>query len=145
MRISTTAALIPFVNDPIGLDPIPRVVVGIVIAVVCSVGIVVLFVNFIVNLAIWRSVFRDKRKEQRKKSKGEAEKSRSSLNGNAVDIEKAEATKDPEVDARSPISETEEQVPEPSAFPNIAITRESTSDPASTSKEDMPPKNMDTT
>ena len=44
MRVSTVAALIPFVNDPIGLDPIPRVVV-------CSVGIVALLSN---SLSTWR-------------------------------------------------------------------------------------------
>ena len=60
-----------------------------------------------------------------------------------MDIEKAEATKDPEAEARSPILETEEQVPEPFAIPNITIAG-SQPRTASTSKEDMPQKNMDT-
>ena len=142
VRISTTAALIPFVNDPIGLDPIPRVVVGIVIAIVCSVGIIVLFVNFFVNLAIWQSVFRHKNKEQ-SEAKGEVVHSQSSSNGTIVNAEKAEAKKDPAIEARSPMSEeTEGQASEPSAIPNIATA---TPDFVPIPKDDMSRKNMDAT
>lgn len=140
VRIATTAALIPFVNEPIGVDPIPRVVVGIVIAIVCSVGIIVLFVNFFVNLAVWQSVFRRKRKEQGKEANGKAAHSRSSSNSDVVDVEKLEEKKEPEIEPRSPTSETEEQAPEPPAIPNMATTEASTSDPASAPKEDMTPK-----
>ena len=138
VRIVTTAALIPFVSEPIGLDPIPRVVVGIAISIVCSVGIIVLFVNLLVNLAIWPLIFRRKSDEQRKKGKGEVTHSRSSSNSNAVDVERAEAKNEEEIEARSPASETEEHAPEPSAIniPNIAIPRVSSSDSASTQKEE---------
>ena len=72
VRIATISVLIPFVNDPIGLNPIPRVSVGIGIAIVRSVGVIVLFVNFFVNLAIWRAVFRHKSKGERARAEGEA-------------------------------------------------------------------------
>jgi hypothetical protein len=146
VRISTTAALIPFVNEPIGLDPIPRVVVGIVIAIVCCVGIIVLFVNFFVNLAIWRSVFRRKNKEHREKAKGEVVHSQSSSNGNIESVEKEEAKKDPAIEAGSPMSEeTEKQAPEHSAIPTIATAGKSTPESASILKDDMPPNNIDAT
>ena len=146
VRIVTTAALIPFVSDPIGVNPIPRVVVGIAIAIVCSVGIVLVFVNFIVNLAIWRSVFRRKNKEQGKKAHDEAEHSRSSSNSNVVDVEKAEENTEPGIGACSPTSEEAEgHTPEHSEIPNIATTGESTSRPASIPKEDMTLETRDAT
>ena len=64
VRIATIALLIPSVNDPIGLDPIPRVIVGIGVATVSRVGNIP-FVNFFVNLAIWESVFCHRRGRKR--------------------------------------------------------------------------------
>jgi hypothetical protein len=142
VRIASTAALIPFVSEPIGLDPIPRVVVGIVIAIVCSVGIVVLFVNFFVNLAVWRLVFRGKRQEQRT---SEVAHSPSSPNSSAVDVEKVEANNEVEI-GRSPTSEgTDEKVLESPATPNTTSTQVSVSDPASVPQEDTISKTLDAT
>jgi len=145
VRIATISALVPFVNDPIGLNPIPRVVVGIVIAIVCSVGIIVLFVNFLVNLAIWKSVFRHKNRGEKETAEGEAH-SHSSSNRNIVNVETAEAKKEPAIETRSPTleEEAEEQVPESSAIPSITAAGKSASDPASIPKEDTLAKNMDT-
>ena len=146
VRIATIAALIPFVNDPIGLDPIPRVIVGIVIAIVCSVGIIVLFVNFFVNLAIWKLVFRHKRGGKREEPKGEAIHPHSASDGNIVSVEKAEEKKEPEKEPRPPTSEeAEEQVPEPVAIPSITTAGKSTTDSASIPKEDTPAKNINAT
>ena len=144
VRIATIAALIPFVNDPIGLDPIPRVIVGIVIAIVCSIGIVVLFVNFFVNLAIWRSVFRHKRGGKREEARGEAIHPNSSSDGNIESVEKAEEKKEPGIETGSPMSEeAEEEVAEPSTVPRIPTAGTSMTDSASIPKEDIPTKNMD--
>ena len=145
VRIATISALIPFVNDPIGLNPIPRVGVGIGIAIVRSVGVIVLFVIFFVNLAIWRAVFRHKSKGERARAEGEAIHSHSSSNGDIVNVEAAEAKKEPAIEPRSPTSEeeAEDPVPEPSAIPNITTAGKSNSDPASIPKEDTLAKNMD--
>ena len=146
VRIATIAALIPFGNEPIGLDPIPRVIVGIVIAIVCCVGIIVLFVNFFVNLGIWKSLFRRKRGGKREEARGEAIHPRSSSDGNIESVEKAEEKKEPEIETRPPTSEeVEEQMPEPSASPSITAAGGSTSDSASIPKEDIPAKNSDAT
>ena len=143
VRIATIAALIPFVNEPIGLDPIPRVIVGIVIAIVCCVGIIVLFVNFFVNLGIWKSLFRHKRGRKRK-ARGEAIHPRSSSDGNLESVKKAEEKKGPATETRSPTSEKAEgQVPEPSASPSITTARGSTSNPESIPNEDTSAENID--
>jgi low affinity Fe/Cu permease len=131
VRVATTAALVPFVKDQIGVDPIPRVVVGIVIAIICSVGVIVLFVNFLVNLAVWRSIFRRKRMQQQ--DEDEVVDSKTASNNNLVDVEKAEA-KEAEIKTRSPSSEGE---PEPPVTPSIIVTRPSTSDPASMPKGEI--------
>ena len=143
VRIATTAALIPFINEPIGVDPIPRVVVGIAIAIICSFGIIVLFVNFFVNLAVWRSIFRRKHKgEHGREVDGEAAHSQPSSNSNDLDVEKAEEKKGPEIEASSQTSEeTKERASEPSVTPNTPTSEASALDPASaSSKEDMTPK-----
>ena len=144
VRIATISALIPFVNDPIGLNPIPRVIVGIVIAIVCSAGIIVLFVNFFVNLAIWKSLFRHKKKGERARAEDEAIHLDSSSNRNIVNAETAEAKKEPTIETRSPTSEeAQKQVPEPSAIPSTTTAGKSTTDSPSIPKEETIAKNMD--
>lgn len=50
-RVLCTGLLVTFI-EPIGLGPIPRVIIGIVIAVIISVAVIVMFFNILVNLGI---------------------------------------------------------------------------------------------
>lgn len=53
VRVVCTGLLIAF-SESLGLDAIPRVVIGIISAVLWSLAVVLMFFNILVNLGLWR-------------------------------------------------------------------------------------------
>lgn len=109
VRIATTAALIPFVRDPLGVSAIPRVAVGLVIAVICTIAIIVLIINFVVNLGVWSLLRR------RTAAAAEVSQPRDSSSSRNVDMEKKNKDAEkPEASIPTPaIVDTETVNPDP--------------------------------
>jgi Transient receptor potential (TRP) ion channel len=58
IRLTCTAALLPFVKEKLDVDAIPRTGIGIGIAAVLSVGVIILSFNVLLHVIPWRWAWR---------------------------------------------------------------------------------------